>query len=132
MTQRKSTGFVVGYITAISDEIKIPQSSSFLCGEVIILICAELFLCQPLVLFSVKSGCLIPGVIFEVSYHPHIAHLITGSNYLMVVVSVSDVGCGALNTFINIVTYEAGTESLRLVELIIVNLGLRMMVGRIA
>lgn len=64
--------------------------------------------------------------------HPDVAHLISGSNNLLMVEAVGNIAGGALNALENIVAYEAGTEALGLIELIVVNLGLGMMVRRIA
>ena len=110
-------------------EKNIPQSINFLCGMLLLI---DLFLCQPFVFFGIKACSFVPGVILEMADHPYIAHFIAGCNNLVMVIAVSDVGSGAVNAFVNIVTDEAGTEALRLVELIVVNLRLRMMVRGIA
>ena len=92
----------------------------------------DLFLCQPFVFFGIKACSLVPGVVLEMADHPYIAHFIAGCNNLLMVIAVSDVACTALSAFEYVVTDEASAEALWLVELIIVNLRLRMVVGRIA
>lgn len=64
--------------------------------------------------------------------HPDVAHFIAGSNNLLMVKSVGDVACRALNAFEYIVTYKTCTEALRLIKLIVIHLRLRMMMRRIA
>lgn len=83
-------------------------------------------------LFCVKARCLIPRIAFQMANHPNVAHLIAGSNNLLMIVAVGDEAGRALHAFENIVTDEASTEALWLVKLIVINLRMRMVVGRIA
>lgn len=64
--------------------------------------------------------------------HPYITHFIAGRNNLLMVKAVGYEAGRALNALENIVAYKAGTKALGLIELIVVNLGLGMMVRRIA
>ena len=88
--------------------------------------------CKPFVFLCIEACCLVPGITVNVADHPYIAHFIAGCNNLLMVVAICDVACTALCAFEYVVTDEASTEALWLVELIIVNLRLRMVVGRIA
>lgn len=83
-------------------------------------------------LLGIEAGGLVPGVTLGMAYHPDVAHLIAGSNNLLMVKAVGDVAGRAFNAFEYIVTDKAGTKALRLIKLIIVNLRLGVMVGRIA
>ena len=78
-----------------------------------------------------KSCGFEPGVVGKMPYHPDITHLIARSHNLFVVFSVGDVNGTALYTLEYIVTDKGGAESLGLVELIVIYLGLRMMMGRV-
>lgn len=78
-----------------------------------------------------KSCGLVPRVAVYVSYHPDIIHFISGCRSLLVVVAVGYETDGAVGCLENIVAVEAGAEALRLVELIVINLRLRVVVRRI-
>ncbi len=72
------------------------------------------------------------GVAVKMSYHPNVIHLIAGCGNLLMVKAVCDVAGRAVGALVYVFTVEAGAEALLRVELIVVNLGLRMMVRRIA
>jgi hypothetical protein len=65
------------------------------------------------------------------SYHPDVAHLVTGSRRLLMGVHGSYAQTALIFDLITVVAVEAYAEALRLFEFIVVNLGLRMIMRRI-
>ena len=83
-------------------------------------------------LLGVEAGSLVPRVTVDMADHPYIIHCVARSRNLLVVVAVGDRALCAVGALENVVSFEACAEALRRIELIVINLGLRMMVRRIA
>ena len=83
-------------------------------------------------LLGVKTCGLVPRVAVNMADHPYIIHCVARSRDLLMVVAVGYRAICAVGALENVVSVKAGAEALRRIELIVINLGLRMMVRRIA
>ena len=83
-------------------------------------------------MFGCVNSRLFPRIAVKMSNHPNIAHFVSGCSHLLMRVHWCYAKAALVADLIAIISVKADAEALRLFKFIIVNLGLRMIMRRIA
>ena len=83
-------------------------------------------------MFGRVYSCFYPRVAVKVANHPNIAHIIARSRRLLVRSHRSNAQTAPVAYLIAVVPVKAHAKALRLIKFIIIYLGLRMIMRRIA